>query len=229
MWKAKSMNDPSDNPTFDGLIPMAEFCEFLLFNSKYSFEVRSILDLGACDGRDSLVFRKYFPEARVVAVEALQENYDRWMLHLERIEPYCLAIDGASGISTFHVKEINGISSLRNRGSQYAGFARQVPTSSLDDFCSAISLQPDILKIDVEGCSYDVLRGGRDALKTVQAIHIETESIEFFEGQVLDDKVSDFLFTAGFECIQTLSGGIIENSKGESGFQYESVWVRYGL
>lgn len=214
----------SDNPTFGGLIPIQEFCDFL---KKEEIFPKTILDAGACDGRDSLVFRENFPNASIVAVEAVQENYDKWLLHLKNIEPYCQTIGQFSKRQKFFVKETNGISSLRNRGAEYSGFEREVDVLSLDDFCKKADLWPvDVLKIDVEGCTWDVLAGGRRTLRTVKALHIETETIEYFEGQKLDLSVNWVLAELGFKVIKAVSGPEIMNSEGQIGVQYESIWVR---
>lgn len=221
------MSDPSDNPTHRGLIPMEEFCFYI---DQFNIKPTTILDLGACDGRDSLVFKSYFPTADVVAVEALEENYTRWLVPLEpTIETYHAAIWLNTGERNFHVKEINGISSIRNRGSEYKGFIRTVQTYSLDDFCETFLLIPDILKLDCEGCSWDILKGGSVALRTIKAIHVETETIPYFDGQKLDCDVSDLLQMSGFKVVKAVAGADITNSQGHIGQQKETIWVRDGL
>src|SRR5436190_10597078 len=158
--------DPSSNPTFGGLITIQEFCEYLLENK---IPVKTIIDLGACDGRDSLVFRENFPNAFIIAVEALKENYEKWLVPLkDKIEVYNEVIGQFDRKQEFFVKEINGISSLRNRGPEYSGFTREVDVLSLDKFCWQLDEWPvDVLKIDVEGCTLDVLLGGKRTLRGV--------------------------------------------------------------
>ena len=103
------------------------------------------------------------------------------------------------------------------------GYCRTVET-----FCNENNINKiDILKLDVEGCSYEVLKGFGEVLKTVKIMHIETEDVDksasrpFFEGQVLDPQVADYLKSQGFRCVKK---SLCFKSAGRS--QWDSVWVR---
>lgn len=215
----------TDNPTFGGLIHTAEFCEVI---RSHGIEPTGILDAGACDGRDSRVFRAEYPQARVVAVEGLWENFERYLLPLAgQIEPCWRVLAARTGWATFYAKDINGISGIYDRGPGYAGIRLVVRTTTLDDFCREINFRPDVLKIDCEGATFDILAGGMNVLSGVRAICLETESIEFFKGQKLDGDVSELLRKAGFcEVLRRAGGDIKENVSGEVGRQFEAIWSK---
>lgn len=52
---------------------------------------------------------------------------------------------------------------------------------------------PDVVKLDVEGGSYEALEGFGDYLKEVKFFHIETEIIEVFPGQHLRKDVESIM------------------------------------
>jgi len=71
----------------------------------------------------------------------------------------------------------------------YQGKKQRVPVSTLDDQLSA--LHPTLLKIDVEGFEYDVLRGASTSLASDSCLAI------IIEGQTAE--ISALLSSAGFE------------------------------
>lgn len=184
-------------------------------------DVRTILDVGACDGYDAMLLHQAFPSARTIAVEALQENYERYCMRLP-IETVCAVIGETEETRWFFVKEINGIHSLYDRGCQYGSIMRQVKTLSLEKLCRDLCVSEiQVMKLDVEGSSWDVLQGAGPALLgTLQAIHVETEDVRFFQGQHLKEEVDQILTKAGLSCIRETFAKI------EHGKQYDSIWIR---
>ena len=77
----------------------------------------------------------------------------------------------------------------------------------------------DLIKIDVEGATYEILESMSDFIKTIKIMHIETESYEFFKGQKLHNVVSDFLLSLGFTMIDKTDVLI------SGGYQHDSVWL----
>ena len=87
-------------------------------------------------------------------------------------------------------------------------------------FCSQNNITSvDILKLDVEGCSYEILKGFSGLLQNIKFMHIETERIQYFGGQYLEKHVFDLLNENKFKMIKH-SRCILE--------QYDSIWVYDG-
>ena len=76
-----------------------------------------------------------------------------------------------------------------------------------------------MIKIDVEGATYEILNSMGDILKTIKIMHIETESYPFFKNQKLHDVVADYLSEKGFSMIDMTRVMIAD------GYQHDSVWV----
>ena len=77
-----------------------------------------------------------------------------------------------------------------------------------------------MVKIDVEGATYQVLHGFGEMLKETKIMHIETETYPFFQGQKLHDEVVKFLLDNNFTMIDLGGVNIIGDNK-----QYDSVWI----
>ena len=67
-----------------------------------------------------------------------------------------------------------------------------------------IPMAPDVVKIDVEGASYEVLKGFGNFLKCVKILHVETETTEVFPGQKLQKDIVDYMDNAGFKVVHKL-------------------------
>jgi len=199
-------------------IGMEEFIQIV--KNKFSEdEIKTIVEVGALDGADSVYFKQCFPNAQVVAYEGLEENYKAHspsgIAWLNKV------ISSYTGETTFHVKTTNGIHGIYDRGSIYGTEQRTVPCYRLDsEFLHIIDESIDMMKIDVEGATYDVFEGMGDLLDTVKIMHIETETVAYFSGQkMLHDGVCNFLKTLGFTMLK-LAGARIQH-----GTQYDSVWI----
>ena len=81
------------------------------------------------------------------------------------------------------------------------------------------SLPLEIIKIDAEGCTLEVLRGMGSLLDTVSVMHLETESREYFKGQHLHGDVVDFIEHRGFRLIKMTHNMGLNT-------QHDSVWIK---
>jgi len=184
-------------------------------------DIRTIVEIGSLNGADSLYFKERFPHARVVAIEGLAENFEKYMKQLEGIECVNATVADHNGETVFHVKNVNGIHSIFDRGARYGRERRTVQCSRLD---SIFDEPIDMMKIDVEGATYEVLVGLGDLLPQAKAMHIETEDYPFFDGQRLHDEVAALLEGAGFTMVKKTSVDI-HSPTGTIHHQHDSVWV----
>ena len=178
-------------------------------------QIESIVEVGALDGADAEYFKLCFPNADVVAYEGLRENWENNAP--SGVEWHNMVISSVDGEVTYYVKITNGIHGIFDRGSQYGEETRVVPCYRLD----TITWSPiDMMKIDVEGATYEVLIGMGFLLDAVKIMHIETEDVHYFAGQKLHKEVEELLEERGFKCID------IQGARINSGQQYDSVWIK---
>lgn len=129
-----------------------------------------ILDVGANVGAYTLLFAMWSgPAGRVFAFEPAPAARAGLRLHLDlngvadRVETIAAAAAAHVGSARFRIDGASGGNALMDAASA-AGPAIEVETTTLDAFCRARKLRPDVVKIDVEGAELDVLRGARDVL-----------------------------------------------------------------
>lgn len=187
---------------------------------KWSYDSCVIFDIGSRDGLDAIYLKNNIKNSIAYAFEACPTEYN---LHKDKVEKenikwYNLAIYNYDGSVVIHEKAIgSGIHSVRDRGQTYGSKTVTVPCMRIDTFCDKEGIKPNVVKIDVEGCSLEVLESFGSYLEYVDIFHVESEEIKYFKDQHLQDEVFDFLEKRGFKQIMYSSLG---------GFkQHDSVWI----
>lgn len=129
-----------------------------------------VYDVGAHIGTYSiLALRRSVPGGRVVAYEPVDLTREFLTLHLawndaeERaiVRPICCGASAAEARLYFREGEINGDSSLVARA---GSDSRVVEVRTLDSEVAGLRLIPTIIKIDVEGWEFEVLKGAEGTL-----------------------------------------------------------------
>lgn len=135
-----------------------------------------ILDIGANVGWYSLHFAKVAPAARIVAFEPMPQIHARLLEHLrinhvETVQPEKLALQDSEGdgVLYFHAAETGATSARNNRGFNGA-VTEAVRTTTLDRYCDAQGLSPALIKCDVEGSEFAVVRGGLETIRRCRPV-----------------------------------------------------------
>lgn len=183
--------------------------------------IKNIMEVGSLNGNDSLLYKTTYPNANVYCIEGLKDNFDQYLKNSTLIIPIHMVISDYDGLINFHKKNINGLHGILNRGDIYGTeIIKDVECKTIKTLCSDYSIDTlDMVKIDVEGATYEILVGMGEIINNIKIMHIETESYEFFKGQKLHNVVSDFLIEKGFTMLELSSVTI------ESGQQHDSVWI----
>ena len=205
-------------------ITMQDFIDLIKLNINHNKEL-TIVEVGSLNGDDSTLLKNTFPNSQVHTIEALPDNYENYIKNNELINSYNIAITDYNGVTNFHVKNINGIHGILNRGDEYGTKVIQIPCMTLDTFCDDNNIENiDILKIDVEGSIYEVLKGMENILSKVGIMHIETEFHEFFKNQKLHDEVEKILIDNNFKLLKITYADILKDKK-----QSDSVWINKNI
>ena len=186
-----------------------------------------VLDIGACEGEDSIRYRRMFPMAMVYSFEPLPSNLSRIednLLHFgvdDLIEVLPFALSDTEGSAMFYVS--SGVPPQKrndenwNYGNKSSSLLEptiglkenyawldfqetiEVKTKRLDAFCQEKNLQQiDFIHMDVQGAELKVLEGAGTSLKLVKAIWTEVENVELYKSQPLKRDVESFLRSHGF-------------------------------
>jgi len=115
----------------------------------------------------------------------------------------------------------SGISSLRDHSenAMHVYDNVDVPITRLDTFMAdTLMAGIDFLKIDVEGLSFEVLEGLGSRLSDVTAIQLETETLEVWRDQHIEEEVFELLTSAGFQ--------LVHYTLNMDGVQADSLWIQ---
>lgn len=192
-----------------------------LAETKVKRPIKVIMEVGSLNGNDARYLKTRFPEAEVYAIEGLQENFNQFMSRKnDTIHCINAVITDHDGTTPYHVKNINGIHGIFDRGVKYGNKVRQLACCTLPTLRKLHEIPPiDMMKIDVEGATLEVLEGMGDELDQVSIMHLETESVPYFTGQRLHPEVVAFLEERGWVLTE------IKTLRIAHGAQYDTVWI----
>jgi 2-O-methyltransferase len=140
-------------------------------------EIKTILDVGAFDGGDSLRFSSWYPTSMIYAIEASPSNFEILNAKLDNkranIKSFNFAMTSENKPIKFYQTIINlqafemimgGIYQYNDEHIQKHYLKKLepivVPGISFDQFCEDNNINTvDILHIDVEGATFDVISG----------------------------------------------------------------------
>ena len=182
-------------------IPTMEWS--LLNIQKLGFKPNLAIDVGAFTGEWTLMFKKIFPTADVLMLEAQldkEQALSQVARDLQGVDFKIGLIGAKSGDEV--VFNINStVSSVLEeyKANDFKKETRKIET--LDDILHdkyAGSKYPDFLKIDVQGYELEVLKGAKDSLQHIQFILCEVSLIEINKGAPLLADVIEFLSKIDF-------------------------------
>jgi FkbM family methyltransferase len=172
-----------------------------------------LLDIGSCDGTDSLKFRRLLPTAAIAAFEANPSLFKRMAANPafreNRIEVFPWAVANRRGTAIFHVTDVDGdaphagnpgTSSLLVHEGLKVKEAVEVQTCRVDEFLPAHypNARRVGLWIDVEGAEFQVIEGISGARDRVVALHVETAYSPMRVGQKVYSELEPLLKSLGF-------------------------------
>lgn len=166
----------------------------------------TVVELGSRDGHDAAKMAEMFDASRVITIEANPHCYESIQRTYPGFENYHCAIAHVTGEASFYAVRSNfpapniGQSSIMYRDI-YDAMADTitVPAWTMDDFVTAHNIDSiDVMKIDVEGATWQVLEGF-SKIRMTRLLHIECEHKEYWPGQKLYNDISAYLQKIGYE------------------------------
>ena len=185
-----------------------------------------VLDIGACEGEDSIRYKLLFPSARIIAFEPIPSNLTRIQHNLQRfdisgIEVMPVALAASDGNAELHISsgQPSGVpgntdwdygnksssllkpSALMGRFHNWLRFdsTLTVPTRQLDSLLAERGIESvDFIHMDVQGAEMLILSGSTKALPSVACLWLEVGTNEIYEGQPPAADTQSFLESLGF-------------------------------
>jgi FkbM family methyltransferase len=179
--------------------PKFSFTSFRMVHElrRQGISARTVIDVGANVGQFAIAAAMLFPDALIYSFEphpACFEHLVKNAARLPQIKPIRAALGQYQGIAQLRINSHSHSSSLMPLAPAHRKAfpsAVEVQTvdvrqTTLDDAFSAIELEPPVLlKLDVQGCEAQAVRGGREMLKRVQWMVSEASLKPMYEGEVL--------------------------------------------
>lgn len=176
---------------------------------------RSIADIGAADGADTVAYARNYPSAAVFAFEPLATNVEKLRAATDdivNVSVYDTALGDENKVAAdFWVsggapRNWKGgpwpySSSLLEPGEHvevhpWCTFEKHHTSVSRLD--SLLRVAPDYIHMDVQGAELKVLRGAGELLKTVRAVWMEVADVPLYREQPLRTDVEAFMRAQGF-------------------------------
>lgn len=141
----------------------------------------TLFDIGANIGVYAIYAALRHPRSRVIALEPEYANLALLKENLmdnglgERVAVYSIAVGDRSGPSYLHLQDVTPGSALHTVSPEAITMTRTrhpvvwregIYALTLDEFCHATGLQPNGLKIDVDGTEPEVLAGAAETLRS---------------------------------------------------------------
>ena len=197
-----------------------------LFKSK---DKLTILDIGGCEGEESIRYSRIFPNSKIFIFEPLPKNVQMIKEHLlnyniTNVTLMPLAVSDDIGVASFYVSkghpkhESEGLdwdfgnksSSLlipeKQNNHDWLSFEEKIDiqTITLDSFLDDTATSKiDFIHMDVQGAELKVLHGAKKGLKNMKAIWLEVSNIELYKNQPLRCDIELFMKENNFELVKS--------------------------
>lgn len=178
----------------------------------FGFYPNTIYDVGACALQWTYMAKEVWPNSKYILFEAMEESEEIFM---ESEYQYHIGVfsDVDNKEVTFY-KNVTfpGGNSYYMENPQHSSMADVLFNNPSNQFKrKTITLDsvrknrnfpyPDLLKIDVQGCEIDILKGSSEILKHVKHLIVELQHVEYNIGAQLFDMSIPIIESMGFELV----------------------------
>lgn len=193
-----------------------------------------VFDVGTRDGEDANYLAKSLKTSKVYAFDANPKAYEKTLLTYPWMTVKQLAISDFDGTSTFQQvssgdANMDGCSSLYaekvEKESQFDGKVTLIDAQvqRMESFLKEENILGaiDVVKVDTEGYTWQVLQGFGERLKDVKLFHLETEAEPTHDNHKNNKEVSEFMEEQGFVLVDLSYEGSMGLGRGIE----DQIWV----
>ncbi len=175
-----------------------------------NYQSQAVLDIGANIGQFAELVRELLPNVRILSFEPLADCYQALNNKRHSLAPldcYHCALGDQNTQTTIHRNASTPSSSLLEMQSLHKEelpkttntVAEEIQVRRLDDMAHELNLPANYLaKIDVQGYTAPVLRGGEQTLRRAQALIAEVSLQPLYAGETTFEEAYDILTGWGF-------------------------------
>jgi FkbM family methyltransferase len=166
-------------------------------------DIRSVLDIGANVGNYSRTIKYFFPDIRIVMIEANPhcENY----LKNTGIDYTITCLSDVEKEIDFYLQDDNDIgtgSSYYLENTNHYSMKRSIRTRTTTLLSVVGDERFDMIKIDTQGSEIDIIKGGLSVVNRAKFVCLEISLTEYNENAPLKDEVISFMDMQSFYPIE---------------------------
>jgi len=173
-------------------------------------------DIGANKGEWASGILGVYPNAKVLCFEPDLKSikvFENLLKEFPNLALHNIAISDYEGVASLHtLTDLWGGASLLPQVSLNAGYSKDVQVDTLDNFVLKSGIQPDVIKIDVEGAEMSVLKGASHTLKSVTLVEFEFSDLQMYSKLYFKDYFQ-FFNELGFELGRITPSGFARIAK----------------
>lgn len=167
-----------------------------------------VLDIGAYEGQWTYNFKKLFPDADVLMIEA---NEDK-QVYLRGIGPYKIALLSDSEKEVDYFKSQTSIStgnSIYRENTDIPFTSEKRKTQTLQSIVGDETY--DLIKMDVQGSELDIMKGSEDVIKKSKYLLLEMQAFEYNKNAPNASEVIAYLHSLNFHLLDLMDTAYIQN------------------
>lgn len=174
---------------------------YVQFEWLKKYKIGTIIDAGAHQGKVSQTIKLLFPNSDVYAFEPNSKLHSEIKSVIkDKLTIIPFALSNKDSKSIFYNYKDPAMSSLLPLKNEEENKKTTVKTITLDSYFKNKKLKKNIfLKIDTQGAEELILRGGKNILKDILIIHVETFFDPLYKNQTLFKNIYEFLTKNGFK------------------------------
>jgi len=169
---------------------------------KRKYQINTVIDIGASDGRWSKTMMKFYPKTQYFLIEAQachQQALNTFIDHHQNAQYVLAAAGEAPGSIYFDASNPFG---GQASSTPFARNNIEVPVTTLDVEVANNSLVgPFLIKFDTHGFEVPILEGAAQTLKETTVIIMECYLHQLTQDSLLFNEMCDYLDRLGFRCI----------------------------
>jgi FkbM family methyltransferase len=176
-------------------------------------EIKTVLDVGACNGESALRFHHLFPDAHVYSFEPVRDFFENLKANLKSIAnqtSFNIALGDKKEQSSINHNDYSQSSSILKMGKLHKEafpftsreFSETIEIDTLDNLAGEMRLERNVLlKIDTQGYEQKVLTGGLNTLRQIHIVIVEVSLLELYVDQPLFHDIYEILKYSGFDYV----------------------------
>ena len=171
-------------------------------------DFKKVLDIGAYEGQWTYNFKKLFPDADVLMIEA---NEDK-QVYLRGIGPYKIALLSDSEKEVDYFKSQTSIStgnSIYRENTDIPFESEKRKTQTLQSIVGDETY--DLIKMDVQGSELDIMKGSEDVIKKSKYLLLEMQAFEYNKNAPNASEVIAYLHSLNFHLLDLMDTAYIQD------------------